>query len=246
MATYVKGDEVTKTTDGTAVTKDVSYELFEKVGEAYNSLATGNEIKFEVSALGLLEGKHTLVVQAHADGYESSDYSNEVEYSVVIDLGAITWYIDNAEQTGKSFNYAGTFPGCAARVDKTAGAIRGVPINVVKFYPSAAGKMYFAKWVPGSLPVFAASIDIPAEDVYASAPSDGAGAKTYLLSNTITLAANEYLLCKWNDPSTTEDSAGFWVNAGGGGDYAVYVWNTADNAPKSENWGLPFSIGCTG
>lgn len=82
MATYVKGDEVTKTTDGTAVTKDVSYELFEKVGEAYNSLATGDEINFEVSALGLAVGNHSLVVQAHADGYDSSDYSNEVKYEI--------------------------------------------------------------------------------------------------------------------------------------------------------------------
>lgn len=238
MATYVKGSAVTNAT---------SYELLEKeTGGTYKSLETKNEINFEVSSMGLLEGKHTLVVQAHADGYESSDYSNEVEYSVVIDLGAITWYIDNSEQTGKSFNYGNTFPGCAARIDQTAAAIRGVPINVVKCYPSSAGKMYFAKWVPGSLPVFAASIDIPVEDVYASAPADGAGAKTYLLSNTITLAANEYLLCKWNDSSTTEDSAGFWVNAGAGGDYAVGVWNTSDNAIKSESWGLPFSIGCTG
>lgn len=83
MATYVKGDEVTKTTDGTAVTKNVSYELFEKVGEAYNSLSTAANINFEVSAMEFEPGDHTLVVKAKADGYEDSDYSNEVVYTAV-------------------------------------------------------------------------------------------------------------------------------------------------------------------
>ena len=61
-----------------------SYELFEKLGENnYNSLETGNEINFDVSALGLEEGKdHILVVKAHASGYTSSEYSNEVVFTV--------------------------------------------------------------------------------------------------------------------------------------------------------------------
>ncbi len=81
MATYVKGNPVANAT---------SYELFEKVGSAYNSLKTGSEINFDVSALGLPGGNHTLVVKAKADGYEDSDYSNEVVYKVEDVTGDIT------------------------------------------------------------------------------------------------------------------------------------------------------------
>lgn len=73
MATYVKGNPVANAT---------SYELLEKVGSAYNSLKTGSAINFDVSALNLAAGNHTLVVKAKADGYEDSDYSNEVVYAV--------------------------------------------------------------------------------------------------------------------------------------------------------------------
>ena len=73
MATYVKGDAVANAT---------SYELLEKSGTTYNSLATGEEINFEVSALGLAAGDHVLVVKAKADGYTDSPYSNEVTYNV--------------------------------------------------------------------------------------------------------------------------------------------------------------------
>lgn len=77
MATYVKGEAVANAT---------SYELLEKSSGDYNSLATANEINFDVSALELSGGDHVLVVKAHADGYESSDLSNEVIY--VVPMGA--------------------------------------------------------------------------------------------------------------------------------------------------------------
>lgn len=162
----------------------------------------------------------------------------------VIDPASITWYADNSSQTGKTFNYNQIFPGCAVGLPvEDAALLRGVPINVVKFMPSAAGKMFFAKWVPGSAPVKAATIEIPADDVYSSAPDNSADARIYLLSNTITLADDEYLLCKYNDPSTAEDSGGFWVNAGGSSRFKAYVWSTADNSSKAENWGVPFGFG---
>ncbi len=53
----------------------------EGVELGYSLLATASEINFEVSALGLEAGDHTLVVKAKADGYEDSDYSNEVVYT---------------------------------------------------------------------------------------------------------------------------------------------------------------------
>ena len=74
MATYIKGNAVENAT---------SYELLEKASDgAYASLATAEEINFEVSALSLAAGDHTLVVKAKADGYSDSDYSNEVVYTV--------------------------------------------------------------------------------------------------------------------------------------------------------------------
>lgn len=72
MATFVKGDAVPNAT---------SYELFENVDGTYTSLATASEINFEVSAMGLAEGLHYLVVKAKAEGYSDSDYSNEVVYA---------------------------------------------------------------------------------------------------------------------------------------------------------------------
>lgn len=73
MATYVKGDAVANAT---------SYELYEKVGTAYNLKATASEINFNLDNLNFEEGDHVLVVKAKADGYEDSDYSNEVTYTV--------------------------------------------------------------------------------------------------------------------------------------------------------------------
>lgn len=73
MATYVKGDAVPNAT---------SYELYEKVGTSYNLKATASEINFNLDNLNFEEGDHILVVKAKAEGYEDSDYSNEVTYTV--------------------------------------------------------------------------------------------------------------------------------------------------------------------
>ena len=47
----------------------------------YTKLSEKSTIDFEVSAMGLAAGAHTLVVKATADGYDDSDYSNEVTYT---------------------------------------------------------------------------------------------------------------------------------------------------------------------
>ena len=57
MATFVKGD---------AVLNASGYELLEKVGETYNSLATASDINFEVSAMEFEPGDHLLAVKAKA------------------------------------------------------------------------------------------------------------------------------------------------------------------------------------
>jgi len=73
MAIYVKGNTVENAT---------SYELFEKVGGTYTSLATASEINFDVSALAFSGGNHVLVVKAKGEGYADSNYSNEVIYAL--------------------------------------------------------------------------------------------------------------------------------------------------------------------
>lgn len=75
MATFVKGD---------AVPNASGYELLEKVGESYNSLATASEINFEVSAMDFAAGDHLLAVKAKGDGvnYSDSDPSDTVTYTV--------------------------------------------------------------------------------------------------------------------------------------------------------------------
>lgn len=73
MAKYIKGNAVANAT---------SYELFELANGIYTSLKTASAINFDLSALSLAAGDHVLVVKAHASGYESSEYSNEVTYTV--------------------------------------------------------------------------------------------------------------------------------------------------------------------
>lgn len=70
--------------ENSAICSNVSVKVKEDEGDAedtYVSLATASEINFDLSTLGLAAGNHTLVVKAKADGYEDSDYSNEVVYT---------------------------------------------------------------------------------------------------------------------------------------------------------------------
>ena len=73
MAYYIKGNPVANAK---------SYELLEKKNGTYNSIKEASEINFDVSTLNLAPGEHIFVVKAHASGYESSEYSNEVSYNV--------------------------------------------------------------------------------------------------------------------------------------------------------------------
>lgn len=97
MATFIKGNAVQNAT---------SYELLEKTAQgAFNSIEEKSEINFEVSALDLAPGNHTFVVKAKADGYETSDPSNEVVYSVAAapaDELAGTWQMNDTITANKT------------------------------------------------------------------------------------------------------------------------------------------------
>lgn len=161
----------------------------------------------------------------------------------VEDETGITWYIDNAAQANKNFNYKGSnFPGAGLRVNPER--LTNKPINVIKFCPSGEGIFAFCKLTPGTQPAVSDvyTIDIPAADVAASGTD--ATPKTYLLDNTITLGDGQILMfsCNGNHQSISK-TAGFWVNSGSQPDYSVGTFKINDYTINDEAWGLPFSIG---
>lgn len=130
MASYVKGEKVANAT---------SYELAEKKSGGYTKLAEKSEINFDLSTLGLSAGEHTLVVKAKADGYEDSDYSNEIQYTQE-SSGETTWYIDHRAQES-SFTTPLNIGGrgwCVADTNAAYKKIAGVPINTAHFFTSKA------------------------------------------------------------------------------------------------------------
>lgn len=132
MATYVIGNAVANAT---------SYELFEKGDGSYNSLATASEINFEVSALGLEEGDHILVVKAMADGYSDSAYSNEVTYTV--EAGE-EWYVteyDASKCTSASVASLGMF----AHSPEVATAYAGKTANALRLAVATSGTLSYGK-----------------------------------------------------------------------------------------------------
>lgn len=138
MATFVKGNAVENAT---------SYELLEKTAEgAYSHLADANEINFEVSSLGLEEGDHILAVKAKADGYETSDPSNEVVFTVA-GLPIVNLY--NAANYPVQNGYYGNAIGLDAS-DKSVLAFsnyrltKTVGLDFEKF-PVESGKTYSVK-----------------------------------------------------------------------------------------------------
>lgn len=96
MPTYIKGEPVANAT---------LYELYKKSSGNYNKLAENTEINFEVSTLDLSAGYHTLVVKAKADGYEDSDYSNEIVYEHIADITVpLASFMDLVGTTSGSMN----------------------------------------------------------------------------------------------------------------------------------------------
>lgn len=139
MATYIKGDNIANAT---------SYELFKKNGSEYASLATANEINFELDGLNLAVGNHTLVVKAKADGYEDSDYSNEVTYTVgnIVYPTETTWYVQGAHTgLGSELATTNTSNGWVYLDSTEQEAIRNKPINALQIATtSTSGTVHVA------------------------------------------------------------------------------------------------------
>ena len=154
MATYIKGDPIANAT---------SYELFKKTTDTsgsstYTSLATASEINFKVEVLGLNQGDHTFVVKVKADGYEDSDYSNEVSVNIPL---VYTFNIFDA--AGHSVGSFQCYP------DMSWAEWCDSKYNTADFRCSE-GKVYYSTWgmyitnqTPDSLIVMAADYTLTVE-----------------------------------------------------------------------------------
>lgn len=103
MAKYIKGEAVANATSYTLHNKNNSYE---QLAEQTENISEG--INFNLEELALTPGEYALVVQAHASEYESSDFSNEISYTVAsepADELAGTWYMN---ETIDATNFGGT------------------------------------------------------------------------------------------------------------------------------------------
>lgn len=176
MATYVKGDAVENAT---------SYELLEKSADgSYSSLATAEEINFEVSALGLAAGDHTLVVRAKATGYANSPYSNEVIFTVEAgqvvvtnsysDLNGYIALADGAETESASWGHSDLL----AITALTNGA-DGYCTSVLQGHAKVANVAYFSandltSYISGVAQEAGAVKQFTVEEIQASAPEGAA------------------------------------------------------------------------
>lgn len=221
----------------------LSADGYNQIGNSI-TVAEGTSVSYEVSLDGYFQQNSSIIVNSNS----TIDVTlTRMPGGGEVDESAIVWYVDNSGQNGKNFDYTTNFPGATIIVEDKAEALRNVPINVIKFMPGtikgAAGKFAFAKLTPGTEPSTSDIyyIDIPTEDAYATAPSNDAEARTYILNTPITLNENEYLLM--NYLNGTERTVGFWVNSGGQSDYKVGTYDRNNYTLKTENWGWPFSIG---
>lgn len=230
--TYIKGNAVANAT---------SYELFEKAsGGTYNSLASKNEINFELDGLGLAEGDHTLVVKAKASGYEDSDYSNEVVYTVEDNSPKeTTWYVDYTS-LGGNFNYPNSSGAAAFANPTTYEKCIGVPINALKVIPGGAGDIgYGVVAADGDTYTHKGTVTIPASDVATAGTADAA--KVYELEEIITLSAGERLAVMEYDSVYTGK---IFVSTNSSEDLAKVRTNIRSaGASKDEGWKLPIGIG---
>ena len=172
MATFIKGDPVPNAT---------SYELMEKVGGEFNTIATDDEINFELDTLITTAGDHTLAVKAKADGYEDSDPSNEVVYSVATaDFNGVigtTPVLVSATGAVLEDGYTLDSQSYKTTLRNTAFTYKEVPVEVgATYYSEGAGRIWFLDGSKNGLQTANVSKDIdplyqftvPANAVYVS------------------------------------------------------------------------------
>lgn len=194
MSKYIKGDAVANAT---------SYELHEKVGSNYNLLDTKNEIDFELDGLALDSGVHTLVVKAKADGYEDSDYSNEVTYINGARKSLINIDMNSGQNIGtgagkyNATTYGdGVFAGGKFKTSNGTGYAT-IPIDFISSKTTKFTAFFvFENWVKGSAKYgrfFRFSSDVP--NTYLNDPTvtDGKYSIRFKLLNNFTTSVADYI-----------------------------------------------------
>ena len=194
MASYIKGNPVANAT---------SYELFEKAGSIYTSLKTASEINFNLDEISLSGGSHTLVVKAKADGYEDSDYSNEVIYNAAITLPLIDISMVDGVNVGTGgATYKATTYGDAVFVDNKLKSANGtgyatIPIDFITTKTSEFTAFFvFDSWTKGSTKYgrfFRFSSDVP--NCYLNDPTvtNGNYSIRFKLLNNFTTGVADYV-----------------------------------------------------
>lgn len=223
MATYVRGNAVENAT---------SYELLEKVGSSYNSLAVGDEINFEVSALGLAVGDHTLVVKAKADGYIDSDYSNEVIFAGAGEV----WYTSAALLPNTPPAVVSMSGPCATYYkEETHNKYRNKTVNRLQVYCATPGTLTVYKL--NSIATGATGTKIATITM----PSVGWG--VYEIPNTV-VGDNEYIGIY--DPASDTGKFGYWNVAS---DYSaiedkgMVLMMVSGSLASSDKGGIGFNLG---
>lgn len=205
MATYVKGDAVANAT---------SYELYEKVGTAYNLKATASEINFNLDNLNFEEGDHILVVKAKAEGYEDSDYSNEVTYTVESEepileyttlgtTGAEVAIVNNySDLDFVKGAFVSTAGGSTCTLTQDGNNTRAT--SVTQVLAITGGKtVKFSEVISGLKYAFIEFSDKPCTK--ANFTSNGQKAASWITENIVTQASTKYLAFNFNLSSGFSD-----------------------------------------
>lgn len=194
MAKYIKGNPVANAT---------SYELYKKVNGVYTLLNTNSEINFNLDALDLAPAQYTLAVKAKADGYEASDYSNEVTYVREITQALINIDMSNGANIGTGAGkYNATTFGDGVFADGKFKTSNGtgyatIPIDFITSKTSKFTAFFvFENWVKGSAKYgrfFRFSSDVP--NTYLNDPTvtDGNYSIRFKLLNNYTTSVADYI-----------------------------------------------------
>lgn len=158
------------------------------------------------------------------------------------DESSVTWYVDNTDIEPNFSLPMVSQPGFALRSEEDVNAIRNVPINIVKVYIIGDGNFTLARGIKSD-PTGATAIQT--FEVNGAASLDAAkvdGPKTLVLSDSIILADDEYLIFGRGSGTTQTDKVSIGVSTAAKTNPVSVGW-TAAHGVKDEAWSGPVAIG---
>lgn len=198
MAKYIKGEAVANATAYTLHNKNNNYE---HLAEQTENVTEG--INFNLDELALPAGVVTLVVKAKADGYEDSDYSNEITYVNGARESLINIDMNNGQNIGTGtgkYNATvfgdGVFGNGKFKTNNGTGYAT-IPIDFISSKTSKFTAFFiFENWVKGSAKYgrfFRFSSDVP--NTYLNDPTVTGGSYSirFKLLNNYTTSVVDYI-----------------------------------------------------